>query len=86
MLIRKKPPRPHALHEPLLHENHKRPVTRRELLSAGFMGASGLIMAPAWLGALLKPGTARADVTLDGDIQNLATDPKPVQHHRSAPA
>ncbi len=76
MLIRKKPPRPHAPHEPLLHENHKRPVTRRELLGAGFMGASGLIVAPAWLGALLKPGTARADVPLDADIGGLATDPK----------
>ena len=76
MLIRKKPPRPHALHEPLLHENHKRPVTRRELLGAGFMGASGLLMAPAWLGALLKSGTARADVPLSGDIQGLVTDPK----------
>jgi len=74
MLIRKKPPRAHGPHEPLLHENHKRPVTRRELLSAGFMGASGLVMAPAWLGALLKPGAAHAGVTLDTDIQNLVTD------------
>jgi len=76
MFIRKKPPRPHALHEPLLHENHKRPVTRRELLSAGFMGASGLIMAPAWLGALLKSGAARADVPLDTDIHDLVVDPQ----------
>ncbi|HJS90511.1 MAG TPA: hypothetical protein VJ738_11155 [Steroidobacteraceae bacterium] len=72
MLIRKKPPRPHALHEPLRHENHPRPVTRRELLSAGFLGASGLVMAPAWLAALLKPGTARAQqIPLDSDIQAL---------------
>ncbi|HEY7890535.1 MAG TPA: hypothetical protein VIC29_20105 [Steroidobacteraceae bacterium] len=74
MLIRKKPPRPHAPNEPLLHENHPRPVTRRELLSAGFMGASGLIMAPAWLGALLKSGNARAGgIPLDQDIATLAT-------------
>ena len=73
MLIRKKPPRPHAPHEPILHENHRRPVTRRELLSAGFMGASGLIMAPAWLAALLKPGDARAGISLDPDIAKLAT-------------
>lgn len=76
MFIRKKPPRPHALHEPILHENHKRPVTRRELLSAGFMGASGLIMGPAWLGALLKSGTARADVPLSTDIHDLVVDPQ----------
>jgi hypothetical protein len=75
MLIRKKPPRPHAPHEPLLHENHRRPVTRRELLSAGLMSASGLVMAPAWLGALLKPGKAGAQtIPLDADIQNLVTD------------
>ncbi|MGH8200628.1 MAG: hypothetical protein ACREVO_09740 [Steroidobacteraceae bacterium] len=72
MFIRKKLPRPHALHEPILHENHRRPVTRRELLSAGFLGASGLVMAPAWLAALLKPGTAGAQqITLDGDISPL---------------
>jgi hypothetical protein len=72
MLIRKKPPRPHALHEPILHPDHPRPVTRRELLSAGFLGASGLVMAPAWLAGLLKPGTARAQqIPLDGDMQAL---------------
>jgi hypothetical protein len=72
MLIRKKPPRPHAPGEPILHDDHKRPVTRRELLSAGLLGASGLVMAPAWLGALLKPGMARAQqIPLDGDIQAL---------------
>lgn len=47
MLIRKKAPRPHAPGEPILHENHRRPVTRRELLSAGLLGTSGLVMAPA---------------------------------------
>ena len=72
MFIRKKLPRPHALHEPILHENHPRPVTRRELLSAGFLGASGLVMAPAWLAALLKPGAAGAQqIPLDGDISPL---------------
>ncbi|MGH8170715.1 MAG: hypothetical protein ACRETJ_09290 [Steroidobacteraceae bacterium] len=74
MLILKKPPRPHGPQEPLLHEDHRRPVTRRELLSAGFMGASGLIMAPAWLGALLKSGNASAAIPLDSDIQGLSID------------
>jgi len=72
MLIRKKPPRPHALHEPILHPDHPRPVTRRELLSAGLLGASGLVMAPAWLAGLLKPGRADATVALDSDISTLA--------------
>jgi hypothetical protein len=71
MLIRKKPPRPHALHEPILHENHRRPVTRRELLSAGLLGASGLVMAPAWLAALLEPGKAQGAIPLSSDIQAL---------------
>ena len=72
MLIRKKPPRPHAPGEPILHENHKRPVTRRELLSAGLLSAPAMVMAPAWLAALLKPGVARAQaIPLDGDIQSL---------------
>ncbi|HXS19881.1 MAG TPA: hypothetical protein VN735_01555 [Steroidobacteraceae bacterium] len=73
MLIRKKPPRPHAPHEPLLHENHRRPVTRRELLGAGFLGASGLVMAPAWLAALVKPGRADAAIGLAPDVSTLAT-------------
>jgi hypothetical protein len=72
MLIRKPPPRPHAPGEPLLHENHKRPVTRRELIAAGLRSAPALVMAPAWLAALLKSGTARAQqIPLDSDIQAL---------------
>jgi hypothetical protein len=71
MLIRKKPPRPHALHEPILHDDHPRPVTRRELLSAGLLGASGLVMAPAWLAAMLKPGRAQGAIPLSADMQAL---------------
>lgn len=72
MLIRKKPPRPHALHEPILHPDHPRPVTRRQMLAAGLMGASGMVMAPAWLAALFKPGAAGAQtIPLDSDIAAL---------------
>jgi hypothetical protein len=60
MIIRKKPARPHGLHEPFKHENHPRPVTRRQLLGAGFISAPALVMAPAWLGALLKAQNANA--------------------------
>ena len=35
MLIRKKPPRPHALGEPLLYNDHPLPVTRRDFIAAG---------------------------------------------------
>src|SRR5258708_19818363 len=68
MLIRKKPARPHALGEPLLHENHKRPVTRRDFVSAGLLSAPALVMAPAWLAAVLKSGNANA---LSTDMQAL---------------
>ena len=72
MLIRKKPARPHALGEPLLHQDHPVPVTRRELLSAGLISAPAVVMAPAWLGALLKSSTANAaNPTLSADIATL---------------
>jgi len=60
MIIRKKPARQHGLHEPFRHENHPRPVTRRELLGAGFLSGPAIVMAPAWLGALLKAQRADA--------------------------
>ena len=44
MFIRKKPPRPHAKGEPLLYENHKRPVTRRDFLAAGMLSTAGMVL------------------------------------------
>ncbi|MBS0364307.1 MAG: general secretion pathway protein GspF [Proteobacteria bacterium] len=75
MFIQKKPPRPHALGEPLLHENHARPVTRRQMLGAGLVSAPAMVMAPAWLGALLKASRAEAagPIALSPDIQALLT-------------
>ena len=58
MLIRKKPPRPHALGEPLLHQNHPLPVTRRDFIAAGFLSGPAMVIGPAWLGALLKASRA----------------------------
>ena len=68
MYILKKTPRAHGLHEPFRHENHERPVTRRQLLGAGFLSGGAMVMAPAWLGALLKAQVAEAQAgnpTLD---------------------
>ena len=67
--IRKKMPRPHALGEPLLHSDHRKPVTRREMLGAGLKTAPALVIGPAWLGAMLKPNKANA--ALAADIQAL---------------
>ena len=69
MLIRKKPPRSHALGEPILHDNHPRPVTRRDFVAAGFLSGPAMVIGPAWLGALLK--ASRANAALSPDIQAL---------------
>ena len=45
--------------EPLRHENHKRPVTRREFLGQGFLSGVGIVTAPSLLG-LLGASTAGA--------------------------
>lgn len=67
--IQKKLPRPHLKGEPLLHEGHRRPRTRREFLAAGLAQSAGIVMAPAWLAALMKGAPAEA---LSQDIANLA--------------
>lgn len=70
MYILKKTPRAHGLHEPFKHENHPRPVTRRELIGAGFLSGGAMVMAPAWLGALLRSGKAdAAALTTLADLQ-----------------
>src|SRR5256714_6221255 len=71
MLIRKKPPRSHARGEPLLHQNHPLPVTRRDFVAAGFLSGPAMVIGPAWLGALLKASRAEAGVPLSPDIQAL---------------
>jgi hypothetical protein len=72
MFIYKKPPRSHALGEPMRHENHPRPRTRRDFIAAGFLSGPAMVMAPAWLGALLKTDRANAGAPpLDGDINAL---------------
>lgn len=70
MLIRKRPPKPTPPGTPLLHENHPRPVTRRDFLAAGMLGAQGMVLGSAWLGSLLKAQAARA-AGLDADIAAL---------------
>jgi hypothetical protein len=72
MFIYKKPPRPHGPGEPFRHENHPRPTTRRDFIAAGFLSGPAMVMAPAWLGALLKAGRANAGAPpLDADISPL---------------
>jgi hypothetical protein len=69
MIIRKKLPKPHAPGTPILHQDHPRPVSRRDFLAAGFLGAQGMVIGSAFLGSLLKAQTAQG--ALDTDIQAL---------------
>ena len=74
MIIGKKPPRPHAPGEPLLYQDHPLPRTRREFLAAGMLSGGGMVIGPAWLGALLKAQRASAgggQITLSPDIAAL---------------
>ena len=72
MYILKKTPRAHGPNEPFKHENHPRPVTRRELIGAGFLSGGAMVMAPAWLGALLK--SQKADAATLSSLSQLQTE------------
>jgi hypothetical protein len=60
----KKPLHPDA---PLYLNNHRRPVTRRELIAQGFKMGSGTLIGGSLLGILTQPGYA-AEVDLSADI------------------
>jgi hypothetical protein len=77
MIIRTKPAPPRPLHEPFRHENHPRPVTRRQLLGAGFISAPAIVMAPAWLGSLLKSPLAAAALPTGLTSQCSVATPSP---------
>jgi hypothetical protein len=66
MLIRKSPPRPLALDEPIRHEaSHKRPVTRRDFLAQGFAAGLGTVVAPTVFGLFASPREAMAALSPD---------------------
>jgi hypothetical protein len=72
MLIRKKLPRSHGLNEPMLHPDHRRPVTRRELIASGLMTGPAVVAASGLLGLLASPRRALA---LNPDITALKSGP-----------
>ncbi|MCW8877640.1 MAG: hypothetical protein OQK51_11340 [Kangiellaceae bacterium] len=57
------------LNAPLLHRSHKRPTTRRDFISQGFMAGTASIMAPSVLGLFANPRQANA--ALSPDIEAL---------------
>jgi hypothetical protein len=58
-----------GLHEPLRHQDHPRPRTRREFLAQSFITGSATVIGPSLLALLTAPRQAHA--ALAGDIQSL---------------
>jgi hypothetical protein len=67
MIIRKKPPRKLALHEPIRHENHGRPQSRRDFLGRGFLTGAAYITAPTFFSLFANPRAAQAALAPDID-------------------
>src|SRR5688572_16146082 len=66
MIIRtKKSPRLLGLDEPIRHESHKAPVTRRDFIAQGFKTGPAILAAPAALAMLIGSQKAQA---LSGDL------------------
>jgi hypothetical protein len=57
------------LNAPLLHNSHKRPVSRRDFISQGFAAGAASIMTPSLLSFLL--GSQNANAALSNDIEAL---------------
>lgn len=72
-IIKSRRRRQYGIDEPLKHESHKRPVTRRDFLAQGFITGAATVIAPAAVGSLL--GAKRANALapdLDAIAQNQA--------------
>jgi hypothetical protein len=65
-IIKSRRKRALALGEPIKHESHKKPVTRRDFLAQGFITGAATVVAPAGVAALLGP--KRANAALSPDI------------------
>ena len=69
LVIKSRRKRALAIDEPIKHESHKRPVTRRDFLAQGFTTGAATVVAPSILGMLMNPRVASA---LSPDVQNIA--------------
>jgi hypothetical protein len=72
MIIRRKPPRQLGLKEPIRHENHGPPRTRRDFLGRGLIAGAAYITAPTFFSLFANPREAYA--ALAPDISALVTD------------
>ncbi len=57
--------KPLATNEPLRHADHRRPRTRREFISQGFLAGAGTVMGSSLLSLFASPQVAHADLSLD---------------------
>src|SRR4051812_42763499 len=71
MLIRKKLPRAHGVDEPILHNDHVRPVTRRDFVSAGLIKGPAIVATSGLLGMLMRSGKVSAVSSMSEAMQVL---------------
>lgn len=64
-IIKSRGKRPLAPGEPLRHESHKKPVTRRDFLAQGFTTGAATLVVPGMVAALLRSARAGADPATD---------------------
>ncbi len=65
LIIKSRRKRPLGLNEPLRHESHKKPVTRRDFLAQGFMTGAATVVLPSAVTSLLAPRKAGAALSSD---------------------
>jgi hypothetical protein len=70
MYLLKKSPRGLGLNEPIKHESHKRPVTRRDFISQGFMTGPAMVAVPSLLAMLVRSEIARGN-PLSPDLEAM---------------
>ena len=59
----------YQLNQPLLHANHRRPMTRRELIAQGFHAGMGTMVAGSVFSLFANPRAAMA--SLSSDVADL---------------
>lgn len=60
-----------GLNEPLRHQDHRRPVTRRDFIAQGFVTGAATVVAPGLLTALFNPRIVRAALSTDINPANF---------------
>src|SRR5450755_955725 len=73
LFIMRKKSKALGLHEPLRHQDHPRPKTRREFLAQSFLTGGASVIMPSIFTLLANPRVAQATPPLVGDIQAAVT-------------